>query len=282
MALALKQLCGFSRVNAQCPTYKYICAGLSGGSLLYAFYAQVQKQWRESEIQFRKEQLKKPIYELREEELVSPPWNSSNLNEWLYRRVRVTGRPLHYLQMMVPRTEFQKPGYECVVPFVTKENADQTVQEGLLVSLGFVPYEYKEVPDRHKLEDSSVQSFDCFLSQLPELQDNSFGNVANRRNSEWTYADLQLMGQFTGFKNADKIGKVVLERANFNTPLDERNMRTYDLDADHHLDYPYLKSNSGILYHKNHMPWDWQRAKQQALGSTVLFGALGALLHLAK
>ncbi|CAD8048601.1 unnamed protein product [Paramecium sonneborni] len=282
MALVLKQFCGFSRMNAQCPTYKYICAGLSGGSLLYAFYAQVQKQWKEQEIQFRKEQLKKPIYELRDEELVSPPWNSSNLNEWLYRRVRVKGRPLHYKQMMVPRTEFYKPGFECVVPLVTKEDADQTVQEGLLVSLGFVPYEYKEIPDRFKLEDASVQQFDCFLSQLPELQDNTYGNVANLRNPSWSYADLQLMAQATGFKNADKIGKVVLERACFDTPLDERNMRTYDLDADHHMDYPYLKSNSGILYHKNHMPWDWQRAKQQALGSTVLFGALGAVLHLAK
>lgn len=24
--------------------------------------------------------------------------------------------------------------------------------------------------------------------------------------------------------------------------------RTYDLDADHHMDYPYLKSRSGMLY----------------------------------
>lgn len=33
------------------------------------------------------------------------------------------------------------------------------------------------------------------------------------------------MAKYTQFKNADKIKHVVLERANFDTPLDERNMR---------------------------------------------------------
>lgn len=97
------------------------------------------------------------------------------------------------------------------------------------------------------------------------------------------------MAKYTGFQNANKIGKVVLERVNLNTPLDERNMqysiiwiRTYDLDADHHLDYPYVKSRSGALYHKYHMPWDWQRAKERSLASAVVFGTLGVLIHLAK
>lgn len=75
------------------------------------------------------------------------------------------------------------------------------------------------------------------------------------------------MAEYSGFKNANKIGKVVLERIDLKTPLDERNMqyiiiyyyyfRLYNLEADHHMDYPYIKSRSGALYHKNHMPWDW-------------------------
>lgn len=76
------------------------------------------------EIEYRKQQLSKPIYELRDEELVSPPWNSSNLHEWLYRPVKITGRPLHYKGMFVGREEFGKPGFENIVPFVTKENGD--------------------------------------------------------------------------------------------------------------------------------------------------------------
>lgn len=60
---------------------------------------------------------------------------------------------------------------------------------------------------------------------MPELQDNSKGNVDHRRRSEWNYADLELMAKFTNFKNADKIGKVILESVQMDSPVDERNMR---------------------------------------------------------
>lgn len=90
------------------------------------------------------------------------------------------------------------------------------------------------------------------------------------------------MAKFTGFLNTDAAKRVVLERCAFDTPLSERNMRTYDLDADHHMDYPYVKSRSGALYHKGHMPWDWQREKSRAFGTGLVFGSLSLLLHLAK
>lgn len=38
------------------------------------------------EIEFRKSQLSKPVYKLTEEEMVNPPWNHDNLDQWLYRR----------------------------------------------------------------------------------------------------------------------------------------------------------------------------------------------------
>ena len=40
----------------------------------------------EREIEFRKSQLSKPVYKLTEEEMVNPPWNHDNLDQWLYRR----------------------------------------------------------------------------------------------------------------------------------------------------------------------------------------------------
>ena len=45
------------------------------------------------------------MYELRDEELVHPPWNKSNFREWLYRPIRVTGRPIHGRAMYLRRTE---------------------------------------------------------------------------------------------------------------------------------------------------------------------------------
>lgn len=40
----------------------------------------------EKEIEFRKSQLKLPVYKLTEEQLVNPPWNHDNIDAWLYRR----------------------------------------------------------------------------------------------------------------------------------------------------------------------------------------------------
>lgn len=46
------------------------------------------------------------------------------MREWLYRPIRVTGRPIHGRAMYVARAEMQQDGFEYIVPFVTKENKD--------------------------------------------------------------------------------------------------------------------------------------------------------------
>jgi len=38
--------------------------------------------------------------------------------------------------MLIPTISYGLEGYELLVPFVTKENEDGTVQEGLLLNLG--------------------------------------------------------------------------------------------------------------------------------------------------
>lgn len=60
---------------------------------------------------------------------------------------------------------------------------------------------------------------------MSELSEINGGNVPIERCATWNYVDLESMAQFTGFKNAKKIGKVVIENADLNTPLDERNMK---------------------------------------------------------
>ena len=46
--------------------------------------------------------MSEPIYELSGEEVVEFPWNEKNLREWLYRPIRVTGRPMHYKFIPIP------------------------------------------------------------------------------------------------------------------------------------------------------------------------------------
>jgi surfeit locus 1 family protein len=67
-----------------------------------------------------------PIYELNGEEVVDFPWEKENLRKWLYRPIRVTGRPMHYKTMMIPEEVHEYRGYAYVVPLVTRENEDSS------------------------------------------------------------------------------------------------------------------------------------------------------------
>ncbi|MBS1889953.1 MAG: hypothetical protein JST59_01555 [Actinobacteria bacterium] len=59
---------------------------VAGFALFKAAYAGVMYFQSKREIAYRKEQLSKPVYELKDDELINPPWNRSNLDSWLYRR----------------------------------------------------------------------------------------------------------------------------------------------------------------------------------------------------
>lgn len=60
----------------------------------------------EEEINFRKTQLSQPIYELATNEAVEFPWTKDNLQEWLYRPVRISGRPIHAKAKYIPREKY--------------------------------------------------------------------------------------------------------------------------------------------------------------------------------
>lgn len=45
-------------------------------------------------------------------------------------------------------------GFEYCVPFVTRENEDQSEQQGVLLSLGFIPHRWHKIPYRLSLEDA--------------------------------------------------------------------------------------------------------------------------------
>lgn len=50
----------------------------------------------ESDIAQKKKQLVRDVYELNEDEMTDLPWaNQEGLEEWLYRPVKITGRPIH-------------------------------------------------------------------------------------------------------------------------------------------------------------------------------------------
>lgn len=63
-----------------------VLLGASVLSALFGVNSYFQSFGAQKEIEFRKSQLKLPVYTLTEDQLVNPPWNHDNLDSWLYRR----------------------------------------------------------------------------------------------------------------------------------------------------------------------------------------------------
>ena len=90
--------------NERFPKAKYFLIGFTVFAAFKGLKSIYQIGVCNSEIDRRKEQLKKPIYNLEGEEKTDFPWTKGNLKEWLHRPVKITGRPLHYKQILIPRT----------------------------------------------------------------------------------------------------------------------------------------------------------------------------------
>ena len=54
---------------------------VSFGSLsaVWGAWNYIQSKGAETELEYRKKQLTKPIYKLTEEEMINPPWNKNNI-----------------------------------------------------------------------------------------------------------------------------------------------------------------------------------------------------------
>ena len=63
-----------------------VILGASVLSALLGLSSYAQSFGAEKEIEFRKSQLRQPVYKLTEEQHVNPPWNHDNIDSWLYRR----------------------------------------------------------------------------------------------------------------------------------------------------------------------------------------------------
>lgn len=71
-----------------------------------ASYERFQVNQTLKEINFRKQQITQPIYELTQSESFNFPWTEENLDEWLYRPVKISGRPIHSKAKLVPRIKY--------------------------------------------------------------------------------------------------------------------------------------------------------------------------------
>lgn len=81
-----QQVSGFVRASGGSRIASKVLLGAAVLSGALSVYSYLQALGAQKEIDFRKSQLKLPVYKLTEEQTVNPPWNHDNIDTWLYRR----------------------------------------------------------------------------------------------------------------------------------------------------------------------------------------------------
>lgn len=120
------------------------------------------------------------MYVLKGEELVTPPWVSGKLEDWLYRPVQVTGRPNHSKEMKFQVDRLQFRGSSLFVPVITQEDEESTFasRKGLIVGLGWIPQSVDAPSLRGRWENfMDPQTYVGFVTTNEELQNGTGANV---------------------------------------------------------------------------------------------------------
>jgi surfeit locus 1 family protein len=263
--------------------FALISAGLGGVALVLAVLKTAEISKAEKEISRRKDQLAKPMYELKGNEASNFPWDRQNLDDWLYRPIKITGRPLHNKAMLVPRKLEGYHGFDYIVPLVTKENEDGSEQEGILLNKGWLPNEHYHVGNRFRIENALPQTFECYLSLNSELDEKgSFfkkGNTPGKGRNRWSHVYLPDMAKTSEFKNQGAVKLALLEAVNPESALDERNTKHYEMTLIGSEETPYPKTRAGALQLRT-MPWDLTHERNTyATVGFILTGLAAALKY---
>jgi hypothetical protein len=141
------------------------------------------------------------------------------------------------------------------------------------LSRGFLPYIFRDITTRYRIENANHQKFVGFVSRLPELSNNSLfdGNSIDETKRGFTSADTQDFAKASGFVNSKQAGVAVVEQLHELGVLDERRSERRASDCCLTENYPYSKTETGALQLPR-MPWQYTNdAKHYLLGSVFSF-----------
>jgi len=99
----LVQVSGFIKSSGGSRVASRVLLGASLLTGLLGVFSYIDSFKAQKEIDYRKSQLKLPVYTLTEEQMVNPPWNHDNIENWLFRR----GKPskTQYRSLEDPSTD---------------------------------------------------------------------------------------------------------------------------------------------------------------------------------
>ena len=226
-----------------------------GFSILMAYWVienQLQKYKDNQELLLKKERLSMPVYELSEEDYLSPPWSGDNYEQWKYRLVKISGRQIHRHTMFIPRKIHNYQGFDYIVPVVHSESANFENQVGLLVNKGYIPHEYKDVTNRFRVEDAYNQfEFIGMVNKGEDLKNKNIfrkGNVVDEQRWIWNDLFLPQMAKASSFKNRKAVEQGIIEVLDLKeTDLDEKNPHYYNKNMSGTTTFPFPKTLSGAL-----------------------------------
>lgn len=112
-----------------------------------------------------------------------------------------------------------------------------------------------------RIEDSNTtHEFVGYVSQGKDMQGGIFQNGANvfdEQRFDFTSFFLPDMVDAVELTNKKQAKVAIIELVDLNTPLDEKNVKHYDLDMTGTQTYPYTKTRAGALQGRN-MPWHYE------------------------
>jgi len=245
-------------------------------------------------------------YELKGHEAKYYPWYvNSNLNDWEYRLVKLTGY-FKEERLFVRKARDGRIGYSVFAPFITAmddydlykdNNANPMLESGIMVNLGWVPIENKgdvemgtepipalEAPenkdllveDRYTLfmndPENPIEEHVVSLTELTgivrrgETQDMTKGLVNFPYEGVYQFIDLPFMARFFKFFNYQGASEAYIER--MVGSYDEESEGLYPVPATKDTFFkPYLMPRKHLEYASF-----WGGASLIGLASIVLYG----------
>ena len=146
--------------------------------------------------------------------------------------------------MNIKTREFDQPGYEQVVPLVTREDKNYKNRMGFLFNLGFVPQSVRHPTARSRIQKVDRQRFIGFVSKMSELSNDDIfnGNAYQTGRQLFNNSDLEDMGKRSELVNREQASVAVIERLAETGIYDERSSNRRGVDASFTEPYPWAKT----------------------------------------
>lgn len=226
----------------------------AAGALLtyYAIKLELERQADLREAHLKKHRLSQPVYEMKDEDYINPPWAGPNYEQWKYRLIKVKGREIHRKGILIPKKVNNYSGFAYFIPLIHQEDAKLENQVAILLNKGWMPHEYGPISNRIRVEDSvNKNEYIGMLNRGEEYSRWNFwkkGNAFDEQRWVWNNFYLPDMAKAIKSTNEKAVRQGVIEVLNLTeTALDETDPLHYARDLSLTQIFPHPKTLSGAL-----------------------------------